>query len=77
MWHLIKSSFFSIGEEIVKSVDEAIERVQLKPENVTNRRISKLLGNQTEKFNNYWRKNKNSRKKIQQIRNAAIVLLVS
>ena len=53
MWHLIKSSFFSIGGEIVQSVDEAIERVQLKPENVTNRRISKLLGNQTEKFNNY------------------------
>jgi len=44
------SYLFLIGEKIGKSVDEAIERVQLNAGNVTNRRISELLETQTEKM---------------------------
>ena len=46
----LPSYIFLIGEEIGKSVDEAIERVQLNEGNVSNRIISELLETQTEKM---------------------------
>jgi len=49
----VRDILLSSGEDIGKSVDEAIEKVQLNAGNVTNRRISELLEKQTEKWNNY------------------------